>query len=79
MSDGIYVMGGMNVNKNLSSVEKYDFHKNKWINLKSMNFTRSSFSCISSPEKDYIYVVGGDDKEPHVLDIENKNKKTVER
>ena len=62
--DGIYVIGGFDGCHYLKSVEKYDFEKKKWIFLEEMNYAKCHFSCVSSSDFRYIYVIGGYDGKP---------------
>ena len=64
MPDGIYVFGGFDGTKYLTSVEKYDFQTKKWKVLAEMNFARSLHTCVGSNDCQFIYSIGGFDGKP---------------
>mmetsp|Transcript_7549 Transcript_7549/g.6906 ORF Transcript_7549/g.6906 Transcript_7549/m.6906 type:complete len:134 (+) Transcript_7549:76-477(+) len=60
LPDGVYALGGYNGSDYLLTVERYDLSKDCWEYVKSMNNARCTFSAtVSSPDFQYIYVMGG--------------------
>ena len=56
----IYLIGGYDGNRSLSSVERFDFLTKKWENMKPMLDRRTSLNAITIIDKDpSIYVIGG--------------------
>lgn len=67
MPDGIYVLGGFNGEKYLSSVEKLDMGSqigSKWAFVEPMKRARCTAAAAPSPDHQFIYVFGGFDNQP---------------
>eukprot|EP00357_Protocruzia_adherens_P030869 CAMPEP_0115012512 /NCGR_PEP_ID=MMETSP0216-20121206/24783_1 /TAXON_ID=223996 /ORGANISM="Protocruzia adherens, Strain Boccale" /LENGTH=1414 /DNA_ID=CAMNT_0002381587 /DNA_START=141 /DNA_END=4385 /DNA_ORIENTATION=- len=59
LPDGIYAIGGYDGEKYLESVEKFDPFDDAWSPIRSMNIPKGAATALSSPEFQYIYVIGG--------------------
>ncbi|XP_077969340.1 kelch-like protein 25 [Styela clava] len=72
--EGIYVMGGFNVNKNLNlaTVEFRSFVSKTWIILKPMKNARQQFNSCVIDEK--IYVIGGNGNPANIEEYDPERK-----
>lgn len=50
LPDGIYAIGGYDGKQYLSTVEKFDLEKQKWITVKSMNTSRCTLAAVASSD-----------------------------
>nr|XP_039247554.1 kelch-like protein 12 [Styela clava] len=76
--EGIYVMGGCNVNSNTNSVEFCSSVTKTWMMLKPMKNARSEFrSCVIDGK---VYVIGGNQNSANIeeYDPETKEWKIIE-
>ncbi len=47
LADGIYAVGGFDGGSYMSSVEKYDYGTNEWVEIAPMNIARCTHSSIA--------------------------------